>query len=61
MDFDLSEEQKIFVDTVRRFAANKLAAGAVARAHSDDYPWDVAEQFANMGLLGITIPAEKGD
>ena len=60
MDFDLSEEQKIFVDTVRRFAANKLAAGAVARAHSDDYPWDVAEHFADMGLLGITIPAEKG-
>ncbi|MEL0062493.1 MAG: acyl-CoA dehydrogenase [Candidatus Puniceispirillum sp.] len=60
MDFDLSEEQKIFVDTVRRFAANELAAGAVARAHSDEYPWDVAEKFANMGLLGITIPAEKG-
>ena len=60
MVFDLSEEQQIFVDTVRRFAATELAAGAVARAHSHGYPWDVAEQFAKMGLLGITIPAEKG-
>ena len=60
MDFSLSEDQTIFYDTVRKFALNELAEGALVRAHSDDYPWDVAEKFAELGLLGITIPEEKG-
>lgn len=60
MDFNLSEDQRIFYDTVRKFALNELAEGALVRAHSDDYPWDVAEKFAEQGLLGITIPEDKG-
>ena len=60
MDLSLSEDQKIFYDTVKKFALNELAEGALERAYSDDYPWDVAEKFAELGLLGITIPEEKG-
>ena len=57
MDFELAEEQQIFFDAVRKYAAAELADGALARAHSDDYPWDIAAKFADFGLLGITIPA----
>lgn len=60
MNFELTEDQTIFYDTVKKFAQNELAAGALKRAHSDEYPWDVAEKFAELGLLGITIPEEKG-
>ncbi|MDC1382877.1 acyl-CoA dehydrogenase [Candidatus Puniceispirillum sp.] len=60
MDFELTTEQQIFYDTVNRFAANELADGAVKRANSDGYPWDIAKRFAEMGLLGITIPESKG-
>lgn len=60
MDFNLTEDQRIFYDTVKKFAQNELADGALERAHSDEYPWDVAEKFAELGLLGITIPEEKG-
>ena len=60
MDFELTEDQNIFSDSVRKFAANTLAADSVARANSDSYPWDVAQKFGEMGLLGITIPEEKG-
>lgn len=60
MNFELAEEQQIFFDTVRKYAAAELADGALARAHSDDYPWDIAAKFADFGLLGITIPADKG-
>lgn len=45
---------------MRRFAAKHLAPGALARAHSPDYPWDVARQMAAQGLLGITIPEADG-
>ncbi|WP_421851353.1 acyl-CoA dehydrogenase family protein [Oricola sp.] len=60
MNFELTEEQRIFFDTVKKFAQRELSVGALQRAHSDTYPWDVAEKFSEMGLLGITIPVEKG-
>lgn len=60
MDFELNEDQTIFYDTVKKFAQKELAEAALERAHSDVYPWDVAEKFAEMGLLGITVPENKG-
>ena len=60
MDFTLSEEQRQFRDSVRAFAERHLAAGALERAHTDDYPWDVAKLMADQGLLGITIPEDSG-
>ena len=61
MDFRFTPEQEAFRDAVRRFAAKHLAAGARDRAHSPEYPWDVARLMAGHGLLGITIaPADGG-
>ncbi len=60
MNFELEEEQQIFFDAVRKYATAELADSALERAHSDKYPWDVAAKFADFGLLGITIPADKG-
>ncbi len=60
MHFHLTEEQAVFRDSVAAFARRHLADGALARAHADDYPWDVARLMAAQGLLGITVPEEKG-
>ncbi|MBJ3776460.1 acyl-CoA dehydrogenase family protein [Acuticoccus mangrovi] len=60
MDFELTEDQRIFRDTVRRFAENELADGAAERAAADHFPREIAERFAEMGLLGITIPEADG-
>lgn len=60
MDFDLSPEQRLFADTVRRLAEQELAAGALARAHEAAYPWDVARLLARQGLLGLTVPEADG-
>src|SRR3546814_16265958 len=60
MDFNLTEEQTMFRDSVAAFADRHLRDGALARAHSDDYPWDVAEKMAEAGLIGITTTAEDG-
>jgi alkylation response protein AidB-like acyl-CoA dehydrogenase len=59
MDFTLSEEQRIFQESVRSFAEKHLKDGALARAHSTDYPWDVARLMAENGLLGITMAEEN--
>ena len=60
MNFEFTQDQNIFYDSVRKFAENELAADAVARANSENYPWDVAQKFSKIGLLGITIPENKG-
>jgi alkylation response protein AidB-like acyl-CoA dehydrogenase len=60
MNFNLTPEQTEFQTAVRRFAEKHLKAGALARAHSDDYPRDVAQLMAAQGLLGITIAEADG-
>jgi alkylation response protein AidB-like acyl-CoA dehydrogenase len=60
MDFNLTEEQTMFRDAVAAFANRTLKDGALERAHSDDYPWDVAKAMAENGLIGITSSVEDG-
>jgi alkylation response protein AidB-like acyl-CoA dehydrogenase len=60
MDFSLGPEQQQFRDSVLGFARKHLAAGARERAHSPEYPWDVAKLMAKQGLLGITLPQADG-
>jgi len=60
MDFRLTEEQRLFADSVRGFAQKHLAAGAVDRAHDPAHPFDVARLMAKQGLLGITMPEADG-
>ena len=60
MDFRFTPEQEQFRESVRRFAEKNLAKGARERAHSSDYPWDVARLMAGQGLLGITIAEADG-
>ena len=60
MDFELDEESRAFADSVRRFARDKLAEGALRRAHESAYPWDVARMLAAQGLLGIPFAEADG-
>ncbi len=60
LDFELDAEQKAFAHAVQRFARNKLAAGALERAHSPHYPWETAKLIAEQGLMGITFSEADG-
>jgi alkylation response protein AidB-like acyl-CoA dehydrogenase len=60
VDFSLSEEQRAFQSSVRAFAERHLAAGALARAHDERFPWDVARLMAAQGLFGIALPEALG-
>jgi alkylation response protein AidB-like acyl-CoA dehydrogenase len=60
MNFEFSEEQRMFRDAVKGFAERHLADDALARAHADGFPRDVAKLMAAQGLLGITIPEAAG-
>lgn len=60
MDFTLTEPQRMFRDSVATFARKELAAGALARAHTPEFPRDVAKLMAKTGLLGITMSEADG-
>ena len=60
MDFHLTSEQREFHEAIVRFSKEKLSGKAKERAHSPDYPWDVAKLMAKQGLLGITVKEEDG-
>lgn len=55
-----TEDQTAFAASVRKFAHDRLAPGALARAHEHSYPWDVARMLADQGLLGLTVPESDG-
>ena len=56
MEFDYTDEQKLFAELVRRFAREHLAGGALKRARNPGFPHDVAQLMAKHGLLGIALP-----
>src|SRR3954464_10909366 len=60
MNFDFTEEQKLFADAVRKFAQAHLEKDALKRAHEARFPFDAAQLMSKQGLLGITIPEADG-
>src|SRR5690349_7196472 len=60
MQFNFTEEQQAFADSVRRFALAHLEKDALKRAHDPRYPFDVAKLMSAHGLMGITIPEKDG-
>jgi hypothetical protein len=60
MNFELSEEQRAFADSVSRFARAELADGALERAHSSRYSWETAQKLADQGLLGLLFAESDG-
>lgn len=60
MSYQLSEEQEMLRQSVRRLAEDKIAPRAAEIDEKDEYPWDLKELIADQGLLGAGIPEEYG-
>ncbi|GAB2829524.1 acyl-CoA dehydrogenase family protein [Actinocorallia aurea] len=60
MDFSLSEEQKLFRDTLRDFANKEIRPVAMEWEASGRYPTEIVEGMKQLGLFGLTVPEEYG-
>ncbi|HKF07771.1 MAG TPA: acyl-CoA dehydrogenase family protein [Xanthobacteraceae bacterium] len=60
MQFNFTEEQQAFADSVRRFALTHLEKDALKRAHDPRYPFDVAKLMGVQGLMGISLAEADG-
>src|SRR5258708_22413851 len=60
MDLSLSPEQEEIRKLVRDFAEREVKPRAEAIDHSDEFPRDLVEKAAKLGLLGILVPDAYG-
>ncbi len=60
MDFQLSEEQQMLRDMVRKISANEFAPRAAEIDEKEEFPWENKKILEENGLLGIQIPEEYG-
>ncbi|HVG89737.1 MAG TPA: acyl-CoA dehydrogenase family protein [Gaiellales bacterium] len=60
LSYDLSDEQRLFRDTVRDFAEGALAPVAEELDREGRFPVELVEQAAGLGLLGIPLDEEWG-
>ncbi|MBI3809404.1 MAG: acyl-CoA dehydrogenase family protein, partial [Nitrospirae bacterium] len=60
MNFDLTEEQRLIRETVRRFADEEIAPVAAEHDREERFPRTVLDKMARLGLLGGPIPKEYG-
>ena len=60
MDFDLAEEQRDFVQSLRSFVDDVIRPRAEAWDESHELPLEAVEQMAALGLFGLPFPEEYG-
>lgn len=60
MDFGLSSEQQLLIDTATRFATERLAPGYKAREQAGRIERELIEEIGKMGFLGPELPEADG-
>lgn len=60
MNFDLTPEQDMIRRTIREFAEEVVAPGAVERDATKKFPIEVFKQLGEMGMMGLPFPEEYG-
>ena len=56
----LDEDQKMFVEQVRRMVSEKVAPRAADIDKKGEFPWDLKQIFQDMGLMGLSVPEDYG-
>jgi alkylation response protein AidB-like acyl-CoA dehydrogenase len=56
----LSDVQQEILATVREFVDKEIIPNAQELEHADEYPEEIVNGMAQMGLFGLTIPEEFG-
>jgi butyryl-CoA dehydrogenase len=60
MEFDLTEDQRLWRKTVHEFAASELRPKAHAVDETGEFNWEATRKMGPLGLLSLNIPEEYG-
>ncbi len=60
MQFDLTDEQKMILETARDFANGVVKPKAKEIDQTGQFPADTVKKLAELGFMGMMVPAEYG-
>ena len=60
MDFSFSDEQRMFRETVYRFAKEEIAPLCEEADLKGEFSFELWRKMGEMGLLGLPIPEKYG-
>ncbi len=60
MNFDLTQEQEMIRKTIREFAEEEVAPGALDRDRTKQFPKEIFSNLAELGMMGLPFPEEYG-
>ncbi|MDS0221422.1 acyl-CoA dehydrogenase [Haloarcula sp. S1AR25-5A] len=60
MDFSATQEQRQIQEMVAEFVDEEVKPRAAEIDDTDEFPWDLVEQMADLGLMGMPIPEAYG-
>lgn len=60
MDFSITEEQKMFIQSIKEFAEKEVAPDVIEREEKGQFPYEIWKKMAKIHLTGLCIPEEYG-
>ena len=60
MDFELTDEQRLFRQTLREFADKEIVPVASEWERAGRYPAEIVRRLQEIGLFGLNVPEEYG-
>jgi alkylation response protein AidB-like acyl-CoA dehydrogenase len=60
LDFELSDEQRLFRQTLRDFAEKEIMPVAPEWERTGRYPAEIVARLRELGLFGLNVPEEYG-
>jgi len=60
VEFELSEEQRLLRDEIRRFAEERIQPGAAERDRNHEFPQNLVREMGELGLLGMLVDERFG-
>jgi alkylation response protein AidB-like acyl-CoA dehydrogenase len=60
MDFRLTDEQRLYRDTLREFVDREIVPVARDWEHEGRYPTEIVEGMRKLGLFGLAVPEAYG-
>ncbi len=60
MDFELSDEQRLFRQTLRDFSDKEIMPVAPEWERTGRYPAEIVARLRELGLFGLNVPEQDG-
>src|SRR5450756_420213 len=60
MTYDLTDEQKMFQESIRDFAKTVVEPRAMEIDEKGEFPWDMVEELKKNGFMGLPFEEQYG-